>query len=325
MGHTWEETLMLQAAADGSHFRNQRALSMQGVDSLNKNWLSSHDFREAQSVSEFENRRFMSETLGVAGWDMTPTLMKRATNCTTAWGVSQFIAVINLLSRNLKAMAWPPDGFTENPYFPYLHQWADFTRRASYITAHGHTVPDVLLLNPMDSVWVLSGDGLFDPKCPLDLLSLNGNFGADVLRMDIVYADAIAHLTDARVEFLCGDNHYLRKLELKSGRLAVGDFAFRSIVMPPMLVMPLDVAAKLVAFAQAGGRVYSLGELPTVSTENGANDAKLIESMNTLRAVPSFVQCPAGLAPEIVKPDGGLLGHHLRGGRVSDDPAAPAD
>jgi hypothetical protein len=306
MGHTWEETLMLQAAADGSHFRNQRALSMQGVDSLNKNWLSSHDFREAQSVSEFENRRFMSETLSCSGWDMSPTLMKRAANCTTAWGVSQFIAIINLLGRNIKTLGWPPDGYTENPYFPYLHQWADFTRRASYITSHGHTAPDVLLLNPMDSLWVLSGDGLFDPKVPLDLLSLNGDFGADVLRMDIVYADAINHLTDARVEFLCADNYYLRKLELKSGRLVVGDFAFRSIVMPPMLVMPLDEAAQLVAFAQAGGHVYSLGELPSASPENGANDAKLIELMNTLRAAASFVQCRAGLAPEIAKPDGGL-------------------
>jgi hypothetical protein len=305
-GHSWEETLMLQAAAVGDHFRMQRALSFQGVDSLNRNWLSSHDFREAQSVSEFENRRFMSETLGVSGWEMSPTLMKRAVNCTTAWGVSQFMAHINLLSRNLKALGWPPDWYSENPYFPYLHQWADFTRRASYITAHGHTVPDVLLLNPMDSVWVLSGDGLFDPKVPLDLVSLNGDFGADVLRMDIVYADAMAQLTEARVEFLCADNYYLRKLALVAGKLVTSDFAFRSIVMPPMLVLPLDVAARLVAFAQAGGHVYALGELPSCSTENGANDPILVQAMGSLRSLPTFVQCRAGLAPEIAKADGGL-------------------
>ena len=33
---------------------------------------------------------------------------------------------------------------------------------------------------------------------------------------------------------------------------------------------------------------------------------KLIGLMNSLRALPTFVQCPAGLAPEIAKPDGGL-------------------
>ncbi len=306
MGHTWEETLMLQAASDGSHFKTQRALSMQGVDSLSQNWLSSHDFREAQSVSEFENRRFMSETLSVSGWDMSPTLMKRAVNCTTAWGVSQFVAIINLLSRNIKALGWPPDGYTENPYFAYLHQWADFTRRAGYITSHGHTAPDVLLLNPMDSLWALSGDGLFDANVPLDLLSLNGDFGSDALRMDTVYADAINHLTDARVEFLCADNHYLRKLGLRKGHLVSGPFAFRSIVMPPMLVMPLEVAAKLVAFARAGGHVYSLGDLPSASPEAGANDANLIALMKALRAEATFVQCTAGLAPEIANPGGAL-------------------
>ena len=304
--NAWEETLMIQAAAVGDHFRVQRAASLPGVDALHRNWLNSHDFREAQSVSEFENRRLLSETMGVAGWDVSPALMKQAANLTTAWGVSQFTAHINLLSRNIQALAWPPDWFTENPYFPYLHLWADFTRRANYITSHGHTAPDVLLLNPMDSVWVLSGDGLFDPKSPLDLVKLNGNFGADVLRMDISYADAMAQLTEGRVEFLCADNHYLRQLALKDGKLRFGGFAFGTVVMPPMLVMPLDVAARLVAFAKAGGHVYSLGELPSASTENGANDAKLAGLMNTLRAQPHFVQCHAGLVPEIAKPEGGL-------------------
>lgn len=304
--NAWEETLMLQAAAAADHFRVQRASTFPGVDSLSKHWVGTHDFKEAQSVSEFENRRLMSETLGVVGWDMTPALMKRATNLTTAWGVSQFVAHINILSRNIKALGWPPDWYTQNPYFPYLHLWADYTRRANFITSHGHTAPEVLLLNPMDSVWVLSGDGLFDPNVPLDLLRLNGNFGADVFRMDIVYKEAIEHLTAGRVEFLSSDNHYMRQLELKDGKLVRADFAFRSVVMPPMLVMPLDVAAKLLAFAEAGGSVYSLGELPTVSTENGANDAALIKLMDRLRTLPSFVSCKSGLAPEIAKPAGGL-------------------
>ena len=304
--NAWEETLMLQAAAVGDHFRVQRASSFPGVDSLDKHWLSSHTFREAQSVSEFDSRRLMCETMGVAGWDVTPTLMKQAANLTTAWGVSQFVAHINLLSRNIKALGWPPDWYTENPYFPYLHIWADFTRRANYITSHGHTAPDVLLLNPMDSVWALSGDGLWDTKVPLDLLQLNGNFGADVLRMDSVYAAAIDQLTEGRVEFLCADNHYLRQLSLKDGKLLRDGFAFGTVVMPPMFVMPLDVAARLVDFAKAGGHVYSLGVLPSASTENGANDPKLTGLMDTLRAQPHFVQCHAGLVPEIAKPNGGL-------------------
>lgn len=304
--HLWEDDLMLQAAMVGDNFRFQRALSMAGVDSLVDTCFDPRFFKEAQSVSEFDSKRFASETLGVIGWNASPTLMKRAVNATTAWGVSQFMGHINILSRALVQMQWPPDWYTENPYFPYLHQWADYTRRANYVTSHGKTVPDTLLLNPMDSVWILTADGSLDPACTGSLPDIPGWFGEKVHQISESYIGAIRQLTNSRVEFLATDNHYLRKMQLLDGKLAVGEFAFRSIVMPPMLVMPLDVAAKVVAFSQAGGHVYSLGELPTCSTENGANDPKLIQAMRTLRSQPTFVQCYAGLAPELAKPGSGL-------------------
>ena len=33
-------------------------------------------------------------------------------------------------TRKLTGNPWPPDWYLENPMFPYLHQWADFARRA---------------------------------------------------------------------------------------------------------------------------------------------------------------------------------------------------
>jgi len=38
-----------------------------------------------------------------------------------------------------------------------LHLWSDFTRRAMYVNSHGRVEPDVLLVNPMESVWALLG------------------------------------------------------------------------------------------------------------------------------------------------------------------------
>ena len=51
-----------------------------------------------------------------------------------------------------------------------------------------------------------------------------------------------------------------------------GEFRFKTLVLPPMVVMPLNVARKIVDFAKAGGYVYTLGELPAGSTDNGLND-----------------------------------------------------
>ena len=61
---------------------------------------------------------------------------------------------------------WLPDWYEYNPMWPYLRLWNDFVRRASFINSHGHTVPEVLLISPMDSVWALSGPGVFDPAYP---------------------------------------------------------------------------------------------------------------------------------------------------------------
>jgi len=39
----------------------------------------------------------------------------------------------------------------------------DFMRRASWVNAHGRPAADVLVLNPMESVWARCGPGVFDP------------------------------------------------------------------------------------------------------------------------------------------------------------------
>ena len=338
ISNLWEETLMWQAGAVGDFFKAQRAYSMPGTDCLGLNILKVHDFKETQSITEFEGRRFQSEIMGAAGWwQFKPFNIKQAANAATAWGISHVVPHAIYMTRKFDRHPWLPDWFDENPMWPYMHLWTDFVRRTSYINSHGHSAADVLMLSPMDSVWALCGDGVFDPAIkgrvpgpavlPLqtdadidqtrEQLKHNSAwwcpprmddwFSDKVRNINRTYSDAMAELTAHRIEYLIADRHYMRQMKVKSKELVRGEFKFATIVLPPMVILPLDVAKKVAAFAKAGGQVYALGELPNGSVENGMNDPKMKKLMKELVSYRTVKICSKGLQRELQSNSPGLL------------------
>lgn len=309
ISNLWEESLSAQAYAVGDFFAAQRSVTMPGNDCLVHKALAVHDFKETQSVTEFEGRRFQSEVLGVAGWEMSPVLMKQASNAVVAWGVSHIVPHGVNLNRRLDTIPYPPDWYTSNPYWPWMHLWTDFSRRACFVNSCGHAVPDVLLLNPMDSVWALLGGRVFDPAQPVsfndlfDSKAATGEAGMSLGELERIYAGAINDLTAARVQYLIADDYYLRQMTIEPGGvLRRGEFEFKALVLPGLFALPLDVAGRIVAFAEAGGEVYLLGELPVASTEHGLHDPRMDELMHRLAALPTVHRAPGGVA--------GLVGAH---------------
>jgi hypothetical protein len=308
--HVWEEGLPPQVNAVGDHMKILRSLTMPAQDCLGGKALRVHDFKEIESVAEFQNTRAATELLGagiVSGkpWEyFTPSFLKQAANAVTAWGMSHVIPHGVFTTRKLTGNPWPPDWYSENPMYPYLHIWTDFMRRASYVNSMGHTVADVLLYNPMESAWINTDAASLD----VELWSMPQNTpgGKRTHAIDKVYAKAIDDLTEARVEFLVGDRFYLKQMDIKNAALVRGEFSFRALVLPPLDILTLETARKIVDFAKAGGRVYALGELPVASAQNGMNDPAMKELMDSLKSLPVFSTCPDGLKSAIGKGAPGL-------------------
>jgi hypothetical protein len=300
--HFWEEGIQPQVNAVGDHLKMLRALTMPGQDCLGRKALRVHDFKEVESVAEFENKRAATELMGAGGFEGTPwgtfnpTFLKQAVNAVTAWGMSHIIPHGVFTTRKLTGNPWPPDWYAENPMFPYLHLWTDFARRASFINSMGHAFPDVLLYNPIESAWLQADAGILD----IEMWSFSEAHpgGKRINEIDRVYAGAIDDLTAARIEFLVGDRTYLKKMQVKKGALVFGDLIFRTIVLPDMDILTLETARKIVAFAKAGGRVYALAGLPSASAENGMDDPRMKLQMDELKSQPTFLACgEAGLKP----------------------------
>ncbi len=300
--HFWEEGIQPQVSAVGDHLKMLRALTMPGQDCLGRKPLRVHDFKETESVAEFQDVRAATELMGAGAFEGTPwgtfnpAFLKQAANAVTAWGMSHIIPHGVFTTRKLTGNPWPPDWYSENPMFPYLHMWTDFVRRASFVNSMGHAVPDILLYNPIESAWIQADAGLLDVQ--MWSFSEENPAGKRINAIDKIYAQAIDDLTAARLEFLVGDRYYLKQMEVKEGRLVRGEFNFRTLVLPPLDILSLETAQKIVDFAKAGGRVYALGELPAASAEQGMGDPRMKELMDALCSQLNFTACgEAGLMP----------------------------
>ena len=302
--HFWEGSIPAQVNAVGDHLKILRALSMPGQDCLGKSALQVHDFKEIASVAEFGNTRAATELMGAGGWNVfTPEFLKQSVNATTAWGMSHVIPHGVFTTRKLTGNRWMPDWYSESPIFPWLHLWNDFVKRASYINSLGHACPDVLLYNPIESAWALVSADMLDVKM-WDFTDTATN-GKQIRASNAAYSKAIQDMTDGRVEFLVGDRKYVGEMTVSEGRLVRGPLEFRTVVLPPLTIMPLNVARKIVIFAKQGGRVYALGSLPTGSPERGMNDPQMAKLMKELSALPAFTRC-SDLSPLIAQEAPGL-------------------
>lgn len=293
ISNLWEESLQLQTIAVGDFMKTTRCVTMPGNDCLEMKSQDVHDFKEVQSVAEFEDRPFMSEIMGVAGWIQSPEMMKMTINSVTSFGVSHVVPHGIYMNRQLETIPFPTDWFTENPYWNYLHLWTDFARRAAFITRQSSLVANVLLVNPLETVWSFSENYFSEEKGVQ-----NAPWDERAVEADQVYSDAMRTMNQENIDFLIADKHYLAKGKVqssdKSAKIAINNHDFQAIVLPATYVIPQSSFKKIFQFAKQGGLVILLGELPKGSPEKGLNDKTIISLANTLKQFPNVIN----LAPE---------------------------
>ena len=312
VSNLWEESLMWQAGAVGDFFKIQRIFSLPGTDALGLNILNPHDFMETRSICEFEDRRFQAEIMGAAGfWGFSNRTIKQAANAAITWGISHLIPHAIFATRLLSGNPWLPDWYDSNPWWPQMYLWSDFVRRASLINSYGHLAADVLLLNPMDSVWGCCGPDVFDPAyqsrvpvtgspisqplpgprtaeemkhqsawwCPP---RMNEWFDPTIQDLDQLYSRVMTDLVDARIDFMIADRHYFRQMAVTDSALSRYPFRFKILILPSLILLPRDIAGKIVDFAENSGRVIVIGRLPRGSTDR-LPDEQITDWMNELK------------------------------------------
>lgn len=293
-GHAWEESLQWAAALEGSLFTVERGLNPVGVDSLFDWGRQPLNFKVAQSVADFEGRRFACENQGVQGTDSYLDLegMRKGTNGIAASGVNLFIP--HAFDYDRGRANYPPD-WLHQPYWPYFHTYADYTRRISYMNADSHHETNVLLYYPITTMWSDTAP-LFSGKADYQRIGEPGAWKNQTILINDYYTRIILGLTDRHWDYNIADDQYIAGARVEGNELVIGPQRFRAIILPPITTLGRTTLKKLEEFHQAGGILLGIRLLPTASPEAGDNDTVIttgITSIFSASAASTHAYSPA--------------------------------
>jgi hypothetical protein len=269
-GHAWEESLQWAAALEGSLFTVERGLDPVGVDSLFDWGRQPLNFKVAQSVADFEGRRFACENQGVQGTDSYLDLeaIRKGTNGIGASGVNLFIP--HAIDYDASRANYPPD-WMHQPYWPYFHTYADYTRRISYMNADGQHVTNVLLYYPITTIWADTRP-LFSGETDYQQIGQPAAWRNQTVLINDYYTRIILELSNHHWDYNIADDQYLEGARVEGNELVIGPQRFRAIILPPVTTLSRTTLKKLEEFHQAGGIILGIRLLPSASPEAGGND-----------------------------------------------------
>jgi hypothetical protein len=270
-GHAWEESLQWAAALEGSLFTVERGLNPVGVDSLEDFGRQPLNFKVAQSVADFEGRRFACENQGVQGTNSYLDLeaIRKGTNGIGLWGVNLFIP--HAFDYDRGRANYPPD-WLHQPYWPYFHTYADYARRISYMNADSHHETNVLLYYPITTMWAET-QPLFSGSTNYQQIGRPAAWKNQTVLINDYYTRIILGLSDHHWDYDIADDEYLAGARVEGNELVIGPQRFRAIILPPITTLSRTTLKKVQEFHQAGGILLGIRLLPTASPEAGADDA----------------------------------------------------
>ena len=286
-GHTFEEPE--RWLMGGDLFRTLRQQQWPGMDSLG-GYQPYHYLKPALSVSHITGKRVaLCEGLGgMAGWKASPRMIREAYNQLAVAGVN--LLVPHCFYQNVENPKddWPPSFFEHNPYWKYYDQIAALTTRQCWMNGQGRHVAQVAVLYPIVS-WMGDARGGRGDTYPW----MVGTSETEASRPDrLVFEAIVDELVAAQMDCDILDGQALEEGTLEGGRLRLAEEEYEALILPPMTTarrVDLEVA---LAWARQGGTVLVVGKWPTVSMEQGREDAELARLVEELHGVAQWVATP---------------------------------
>ncbi|MDQ2799314.1 MAG: hypothetical protein M3Y13_06690, partial [Armatimonadota bacterium] len=257
-----EDSLTCQAAMQGSLMRFYEYMHDPGVDVLtegNRNYVI---VKQLSSVArQLGQKWLLSELYGCTGWQMNFQSHKEV-------GDWQALLGINLRCHHLSWYTMEGEAKRDYPA-SILHQsawWKDYDYVESYfarlglLLTQGEPCRDILVLNPIESVWCQIHAGWADGLSPTQ---------PAVQKLEREYAELSSWLLGAHLDYDYGDEEMLGRLASidddgdDKPPLRVGWAVYHVVIVGGMTTMRASTLRLLDSFVQAGGTVVFAGEPPT--------------------------------------------------------------
>lgn len=240
----------------GDYFRATRWYSAPGHDTPGGSADLIKGKVDSSIANLYQRQRVWLEGYHSMGWGATPERLMFATRENYLYGCT----LLNLhgLYYTTYGSYWewaPPCYHFRMPYWAHMDAFLDYFKRLSYLLSQGHFVADVALVYPV---------------APYEA-ELNGQAATQTA------FELARQLMGAGISFEFIDNDSLARATVEGGRLVVKNAgaAYQALIIPNMEAVRWPTIEKAAAFAQAGGQVFCVGALPSVSDRAGRNDPEL--------------------------------------------------
>jgi hypothetical protein len=229
----------------GNSMLHYRWMQQPGMDLLG---LSiSNRLLTARSLSSVANQyatpKRLTELFGISGQNMNFEDRMWLAGWHSILGINHFCPHLTLYSmKGLRKRDYPPTFSYQQPYWLYNKKIEDYMGRISYAATVGKYVPQLLVLNPLESEYAKGNkDGEFTD-------------GVQAV-MEVLQA--------GHYDYDLGDEQILADTATVTNRkLAVGDMTYSDVILPDMISIRESTIDLLLKLHQSGGHLFSTGRFP---------------------------------------------------------------
>ena len=251
-----EETLQGQMAASGAAMPHYEYFSIPGVDWLGRKMLHELTWNQvASAAAQLGKPQVLTECFAKCGHNLSFDEMRFMID-------QQYLRGVNLLCQHLEGYSlagirkrdYPPAMFFQQPWWKYYRLFIDEISRLGTILTQAKSEPEVLLLHPQTSAWIL-----FDRRDPAKVKALQTDF-----------VQQIRMLERKHIPFHLGDELLMeRHGRVEGSRLIIGCCAYSRIVLPRHIGLLENTQRLLEAFVRNGGEITTAQDLPAdLSVDN---------------------------------------------------------
>lgn len=247
-----EQDLIGQTSVVGACMPHYEYMQAPGMDLLTQYNREYDTAKQVSSVAHQFGRKWrLTETYGCTGWDFPFEGHKALGDWQAALGINlrcQHLSWYTMLGQAKRD--YPAGIFYQSPWWDLYPKVEDYFARIGAATTKGEEVRDVLVIHPIESMWlhIVKGYGKSKEAGRLD-------------RMIVKLRDT---LLAANIDFDYGDETILsRHGKVSRGKggtsLKVAKAAYTVVVVPPLQTIRLSTVKLLEAFVKAGGTVIQAG------------------------------------------------------------------
>ena len=234
----------------------------------------------ASAARQLGKKWLLSELYGCTGWQFDFKAHKTVGDWQALFGINlrcQHLSWYTMEGESKRD--YPASILHQSPWYKDYSKVEDYFARMGLVLSEGAPACDVLLLNPIESVWCQAYAGW---------AQWISNVSPDVAPYERRYAQLFHYLTDHQIDFDYGEEEMMSRMasvDTVDGTpvLRVGQATYKTVIVSNMLTIRPTTLALLKDFMAKGGKVIFCGDVPAYVNAIASDEpAKLAEQGITI-------------------------------------------